>query len=148
MINSLTSSLKFDRDEYWKSTSRFELISESLVDQLSNIENSIGKYLVKAIGALASNNSGVDEHNQILNKRIVEHMKASCTSTEKLWAVRSMKLIYSKIGESWLVLLPQLVPVIAELLEDDDEEVEREVRTGLVKVVENVLGEPFDRYLD
>ncbi|KOG98502.1 snoRNA-binding rRNA-processing protein UTP10 [Saccharomyces eubayanus] len=148
VINSLTSSLKFDRDEYWKSTSRFELISESLVDQLSNIENSIGKYLVKAIGALASNNSGVDEHNQILNKRIVEHMKASCTSTEKLWAVRSMKLIYSKIGESWLVLLPQLVPVIAELLEDDDEEVEREVRTGLVKVVENVLGEPFDRYLD
>ncbi|QHS74146.1 snoRNA-binding rRNA-processing protein UTP10 [Saccharomyces paradoxus] len=148
VINSLTSSLKFDRDEYWKSTSRFELISGSIVNQLSNIENSIGKYLVKAIGALASNNSGVDEHNQILNKLIVEHMKASCSSTEKLWAVRAMKLIYSKIGESWLVLLPQLVPVIAELLEDDDEEIEREVRTGLVKVVENVLGEPFDRYLD
>ncbi|CAI4537936.1 BBM_1a_G0028620.mRNA.1.CDS.1 [Saccharomyces cerevisiae] len=148
VINSLTSSLKFDRDEYWKSTSRFELISVSLVNQLSNIENSIGKYLVKAIGALASNNSGVDEHNQILNKLIVEHMKASCSSNEKLWAIRAMKLIYSKIGESWLVLLPQLVPVIAELLEDDDEEIEREVRTGLVKVVENVLGEPFDRYLD
>ncbi|CAI4034316.1 hypothetical protein SMKI_10G1030 [Saccharomyces mikatae IFO 1815] len=148
VINSLTSSLKFDRDEYWKSTSRFELISVSLVNQLSNIENPIGKYLVKAIGALASNNSGVDEHNQILNKLIVEHMKASCSSNEKLWAVRVMKLIYSKIGESWLVLLPQLVPVIAELLEDDDEEIEREVRTGLVKVVENVLGEPFDRYLD
>ncbi|EHN01770.1 Utp10p [Saccharomyces cerevisiae x Saccharomyces kudriavzevii VIN7] len=148
VINSLTSSLKFDRDEYWKSTSRFELISESLVNQLSSIESPIGKYLVKAIGALASNNSGVDEHNLTLNKLIVEHMKASCSSTEKLWAVRSMKLIYSKIGESWLVLLPQLVPVIAELLEDDDEEIEREVRTGLVKVVENVLGEPFERYLD
>lgn len=59
-----------------------------------------------------------------------------------------MKTIYSKVGEGWLVLLPQLVPIIAELLEDDDDNVEHEVRTGLVKVVENVLGEPFDRYLD
>lgn len=148
VLNSLTSSFKYDRDEYWKSTSRFELICQSLVDQLSVIENSIGKYLVKAIGSLAVSNSGAEEHNQIMNKLLGSHMKATCTSTEKLWAVRSVKLIYSKVGESWLVLLPQLVPTIAELLEDDDEEVEHEVRTGLVKVVENVLGEPFDRYLD
>lgn len=41
-----------------------------------------------------------------------------------------------------------MVPIIAELLEDDNEEVESEVRGGLVRVMENVLGEPFDRYLD
>lgn len=58
-----------------------------------------------------------------------------------------MKLIYSKVGDGWLVLLPRLVPIIAELLEDEDEEVEYEVRSGLVKVVESVMGEPFDRYL-
>ncbi|CCF55570.1 hypothetical protein KAFR_0A01320 [Kazachstania africana CBS 2517] len=148
VLNSLTSSFKFDKDEYWKSTSRFEIICEVLVGQLKVVENTIGKYLVKAIGFLAANNSSVDEHNQTLNKILASHMKATCPSFEKLWAIRSMKLIYSKVGESWLVLLPQLVPVIAELLEDDDEEVEHEVRTGLVKVVENVLGEPFDRYLD
>ena len=148
LLISLTSSFKFDKDEYWKSTSRFELISESLINQLSIIDRVLGRYLVKAIGALASANNGVEEHNQIMNKLLIEHMKASCTSQEKLWAAKSIKLIYSKVGESWLVLLPQLVPTIAELLEDDDEEIENEVRTGLVKVVENVLGEPFDRYLD
>ncbi|AAS53445.1 AFR074Cp [Eremothecium gossypii ATCC 10895] len=146
-LTALTASFKYDRDEYWKSTARFELLAESLVNQLANIEDSIGKYLVKAIAALASNNAGVDEHSKLLHRALVEHMKASCATSQKLWAVKATKLIYAKVGEHWLVLLPQLVPVIAELLEDDDEEVEQEVRTGLVKVVETVLGEPFDRYL-
>lgn len=147
VLISLTSSFKYDRDEYWKSTSRFELISESLINQLTNVEDVIGKYLVKAIGSLATNNSGVDEHNKIMSDLMISHMKTSCKTREKFWAVRSMKLIYSKVGDGWLVLLPRLVPIIAELLEDEDEEVEYEVRSGLVKVVESVLGEPFDRYL-
>lgn len=148
VLHSLTSSFKYDRDEYWKSASRFELICEPLVNQLSNVEGVIGKYLVKAIASLAANNNRVEEHNKYMHKLLVNHMKSTCSSNEKLWAVRTVKLIYSKVGESWLVLLPQLVPTIVELLEDEDEEVEHEVRAGLVKVVENVLGEPFDRYLD
>lgn len=148
VLNSLTSSFKFDRDEYWKSTSRFEVVSEALVAQLSNIEDSVGRYLVKATSSLAVNNAGAEEHNKSMNTMLISHMKSSCSSSEKLWAVRIVKTIYSKVGEGWLVFLPQLVPIIAELLEDEDEDVESEVRTGLVKVVENVLGEPFDRYLD
>lgn len=148
VLNSLISSFKYDRDEYWKSTSRFETICEPLVNQLSNVENVIGKYLVKAIASLAANNNRVNDHNKFMHQLLVNHMKASCTSQEKLWTVRSLKLIYSKVGESWLVLLPQLVPNIVELLEDEDEEVEHAVRSELVRVVENVLGEPFDRYLD
>lgn len=147
-IISLTSTFKYDKDDYWRSTSRFELICESLVGQLVNVEGVIGKYLIKAIAALAANNNHVDEHNKFMHKLLVEHMKSTCSSNEKLWTVRTLKLIYSKVGESWLALLPQLVPTIAELLEDEDEQVEREVRSGLVRVVENVLGEPFDRYLD
>ena len=103
VLNSLTSSFKYDRDEYWKSTSRFELISASLIDQLSNVEDTIGKYLVKAIGSLAANNSGIDEHNKIMNKLLISHMKSTRNTREKFWAVKSIKLIYSKVGEGWLV---------------------------------------------
>ncbi|CCE64587.1 hypothetical protein TPHA_0I00810 [Tetrapisispora phaffii CBS 4417] len=147
ILISLTSSFKYDKEDYWNSTSRFELISTSLVSQLSNIDNVIGNYLVKAIASLTTNNGRIDEHNKIMHNLLVEHVKSSTRSSEKLWTIRTMKLIYSKVGEQWLILLPQLVPTIAELLEDENEEVENEVRTGLVKVVENVLGEPFDRYL-
>lgn len=148
VLMSLTSAFKCDKDDYWKSTSRFEIIVSDLVNQLSNIEPTLGKYLVKSIVALAAKNSGVEEHSKIINKLVVEHMKSSCSSTEKLWSIKTMKLIYSKLGENWLTMLPQMVPVIAELLEDENEDVELEVRTGLVKVVEGVLGEPFDRYLN
>ncbi|SCU80096.1 LAFA_0B07470g1_1 [Lachancea sp. 'fantastica'] len=148
VLHSLTSCFKYDREEYWKSTSRFELISEVLIAQLTNIEQPVGRYLVKAISSLAMNNAGADEHNKAMNLMLISHMKSNCSSSEKLWAVKTVKTIYSKVGEAWLSFLPQLVPIIAELLEDDDEEVEYEVRSGLVKVVENVLGEPFDRYLD
>ncbi|KAL6926374.1 hypothetical protein ACO0SA_003334 [Hanseniaspora valbyensis] len=141
-------SFKYDKDEYWRSSSRFEMVCPTIISQLKNIEPPLGKYLAKTIGALAQCNSMAEEHNKIMQKEIMKHMKVNCRSNEKLWAIRSIKLIYAKVGESWLILLPQLVPIVAELLEDDDETIEAEVRTGLVRVFENVLGEPFDKYLD
>lgn len=146
VLNALTSSFKYDQDEYWQAQARFEVVSESLLAQLQNVEDSIGKYLVKSIAALAQNASS-DEHNKALNQLFISHMKSECKPKEKLWATRSLKSVYQKVGDQWLTLLPQLVPIIAELLEDDDEDVEMEVRTGLVKVIEAVLGEPLDRYL-
>lgn len=146
ILNAFTSSFKFDQDEYWQAQARFEIASETLLSQLQNIEDPIGKYLVKAIASLAQNALS-DEHNKALNQLFISHMRADCKPREKLWATRSLKSVYQKVGDQWLTLLPQLVPIIAELLEDDDEDVEMEVRTGLVKVIEDVLGEPLDRYL-
>ena len=148
VLNSLTSSFRYDSEGYWKSSARFEVVCEPLVGQLKVIESVIGKYLVKALSSLASNNVGTEEHSQMMAKLLITHMKATCSPSEKLWTIRAVKIIYSKVGENWLSLLPQFVPVIAELLEDEDENVEHEVRSGLVKVVEKVLGEPFDRYLN
>ncbi|QPG73415.1 hypothetical protein FOA43_000725 [Brettanomyces nanus] len=143
---SLTSSFKYDQSEYWQTSTRFTPISKCLCDQLTNVEDTIGKHLVKALTALVQTASS-EEHNKQVNDLLMSHMKAECKPKEKFWTVRTLKNIYKKMGENWLSLLPQLVPLIAELLEDDDEEVEMEVRTGLAKVIEDVMGEPLDRYL-
>ncbi|KAH3665977.1 hypothetical protein OGAPHI_004166 [Ogataea philodendri] len=148
VLISLASSFKYDQDEYWHSSTRFTPISSALCSQFDTIEDSIGKYLVKAVTALVQATNSSDEHNKTVNNLLLSHMKATCKPKEKLWAVKTLKTIYNKVGESWLGLLPQLVPIVAELLEDDDEEVEMEVRTGLVKVLEQTMGEPLDRYLD
>ncbi|ODV97206.1 hypothetical protein PACTADRAFT_48956 [Pachysolen tannophilus NRRL Y-2460] len=147
IIISLNTSFKYDQDEFWQSQARFDVISKALLSQLVNIEDGIGKYLVKTIASLSQRCSS-DDHNKMINEQLISHMRLSCNPKEKFWASRTFKMIYQKVGESWLSLLPQLVPIIAELLDDDDEEVEHEVRTGLVKVIEGVLGEPLDRYLD
>lgn len=147
VLISLTSSFKYDTTGYWQVSSRYDPISVSLCDQLVNIEDKIGKNLVKCLTALAQT-AGSAERNKSLCTLLMSHMKAECKPREKYWTVCTLKNIYRKLGENWMDLLPQLVPLIAELLEDDDDEVEEEVRTGLAKVIESVMGEPLDRYLE
>lgn len=150
VLNSLTSSFKYDQDDFWSTQLRFETIFEPLLSQLYNIEDSIGKYIVKAITSFTVNVSS-DEYNEKLVHGMISRISNDndqVNSQCKIWSIRTLKSIFQKMGDQWLTYLPTLIPYIAELLEDDDEEVELEVRKGLVRVIENVLGEPLDRYLD
>ncbi|KAG7191374.1 snoRNA-binding rRNA-processing protein utp10 [Scheffersomyces spartinae] len=150
MLISLTSAFKYDQDDYWSQVLRFETISQPLLLQLTNIEEGIGKYLVKCIASFVGNIVSDDYNDQLVHTLIkfVSNDNDALTSNTKIWTIRSLKAIFQKIGDQWLLHLPTFIPYIAELLEDDDEAVELEVRSGLVKVIENVLGEPLDRYLD
>lgn len=64
----------------------------------------------------------------------------------RLIAVRCERALTNKLGEEWLGMLPEMLPIIAEGLEDDDESVEAEVR-GWVGKIEEVLGEKLDDML-
>lgn len=149
LLNSLTGSFKYDQDDYWSQQTRFEAICDPLIGQLQNIEPSIGKYLTKAITSFIINVSS-DEYNEILVNSLITYISnenPAANVNSKIWTIRCLKTIFHKLGEQWLSYLPTFIPYIAELLEDDSEEVELEVRNGLVRVIENVLGEPLDRYL-
>ncbi|KGK36119.1 hypothetical protein JL09_g4730, partial [Pichia kudriavzevii] len=141
----------YDQTEYWLVNSRFDSISEALTSQLHNIEDSIGKHLVKALCSLAQDTSSSDDHNKKLNKLIISHMRVigdkEPNAREKYWSVKALTTIYKRVGESWLSLLPQLVPIIAELLEDDDDDIQTEVREGLAKIMEELMGESLDHLL-
>lgn len=147
VLNSLSVSFKYDQDDYWSQELRFELICDPVVSQLANIEDSLGKYLLKAITALAANVSS-EEYSAVLANKLITYLSDDNTSQTKIWTIRTLKAIFQKMGEAWLIHLPLLVPYIAELLEDDDEAVELETRNGLIRVIEAVLGEPLNRYLD
>ncbi|KAK6199568.1 component of small subunit processosome [Scheffersomyces amazonensis] len=149
LLVSLNLSFKFDQDDYWSQQGRFESVCLPLLSQLSNIEDSIGKYLIKTITSFVSNVAS-DEYNETLVHGLIKYISNETgqnTSSTKIWTIRALKSIFQKMGDQWLTYLPTLIPYIAELLEDDDEAVELEVRNGLVRVIENVLGEPLDRYL-
>lgn len=149
ILNSLVSSFKYDQDDYWSHQLRFETIINPLLSQLSNIEKPIGKYLVKAITSFVTNVSS-DEYNEKLVHGLIRYVSNEHENSlnTKVWTVRVLKEIFQKLGEQWLPFLPTFIPYIAELLEDDDEDVELEVRKDLVRVIENVLGEPLERYLN
>ena len=65
----------------------------------------------------------------------------------RLFAVKSERALTERLGEEWLGMLPEMLPFIAEGLEDDDESVEAEVRWW-VRRIEVVLGEKLDDMLN
>lgn len=148
LLHSLASSFKYDQDDYWTHQLRFETMVDPLLGQLANIEDSIGKHLVKTISFFVSNVSS-DEYNDKLVHTLIRYISNEHENSvnTKIWTIRVLKTVFQKMGEQWLSFLPTFIPYIAELLEDDDEEVEMEVRKDLVRVIENILGEPLDRYL-
>ncbi|CAM9409783.1 unnamed protein product [Discosporangium mesarthrocarpum] len=58
----------------------------------------------------------------------------------------TLRRCFDVVGEEFLSLLPECLPFLSELLEDGHPEVERECR-GLVKYIEEVLGESIESYL-
>lgn len=149
ILHGLGSSFKYDQDDYWSHQLRFESMVAPLLGQLRNIEPPIGKHLVKTISFFVSNVSS-EEYNETLVKTLVRYISNEFDNSlnTKIWAIRVLKTVFQKMGEQWLSYLPTFIPYIAELLEDDDEEVELEVRKDLVRVIENILGEPLERYLN
>jgi len=51
-----------------------------------------------------------------------------------------------RLGDEWLSMLPEMLPFISELQEDDDDVVEKETHRWIVKI-EDVLGESLDNML-
>ncbi|XP_039278658.1 HEAT repeat-containing protein 1 [Nilaparvata lugens] len=63
----------------------------------------------------------------------------------RLGAVKAVCEVAKKLGDSYLPLLPESIPFLAELLEDEEEEVERTCRS-VVQDMEAVLGEQISKY--
>lgn len=146
ILNTLAVCFQYDREEFWQSSARFDRISESLLKQYKTIDVNQGKILVKAVVALAKVVPSADQH-KVINDGILVHLKDSCKVNEKIWAIRTLKALYSKLGEEWVPMLNPLVPIITELLQDNDEIVQKEVNKSLAPVIEDVLGEKLDKYL-
>ena len=64
----------------------------------------------------------------------------------RLAAVKCEQGLTERLGEEWLALLPEMLPYISELMEDEDERVEKEVRKWVL-AIEEVLGEKLDDML-
>ena len=64
----------------------------------------------------------------------------------RLAAVQCERAVTQHLAFDWLNLLPEMLPVISELLEDDNEEVEREC-LAWVREIEGVTGESLEGML-
>ncbi|MED6241182.1 HEAT repeat-containing protein 1 [Ataeniobius toweri] len=132
------------------SRERADALLGPLVDQLENClgglqvyQNRVIQHLVPCVGqfsvALADDTQWKTLNYQILLK--TRHSDAKVRFSSLLVLME----LASKLKENYVVLLPETIPFLAELMEDDCEEVEQQVQK-VIQEMENILGEPLQSY--
>ena len=116
-----------------------------LVSQLSvTSANLVDDTVIPAIASFASA-ANSDSHQKELNSELL-HLMRSDKVQIRISAIKCEQSLTSKLGEEWLSLLPEMLPLISEMQEDDDENVEREIQRW-IKQIEEILGEKLDPML-
>lgn len=132
------------------SKERADALMGPLVDQLENMlggdqvyQQRVIQHLVPCVGqfsvALADDTQWKTLNYQILLK--TRH----ADSKVRFSALLMLMELASKLKENYMVLLPETIPFLAELMEDECEEVEQQVQK-VVQEMENILGEPLQSY--
>ncbi|RKF61732.1 U3 small nucleolar RNA-associated protein 10 [Erysiphe neolycopersici] len=145
VLRTLTKCFEHDQDDFWQAPNHFKAVTPVLCAQFVNANSlPICQELIPAIVELASVADSPDHHKQ-LNIFILKHMRSE-NAYVRLAAVTCEQKLTERLGEEWLSMLPEMLPVISELQEDDDEAVERETHRWILKI-EEVLGESLDSML-
>lgn len=145
VVHTLCECFKHDQDDFWQSPAHFDTIAPALIAQFQHAGAlPLAEVLVPAVVELASAADSADHHKQ-LNSAILKSMRSESAGV-RLAAVACEHALTDRLGEEWLSMLPEMLPFISELQDDDDEVVERETLRWIVKI-EHVLGESLDSML-
>ncbi|KAL8821982.1 MAG: hypothetical protein Q9223_000062 [Gallowayella weberi] len=139
VMETLRKCFMHDQDGFWQSPAHFDPISHVLLEQLKRAaEVSMTSEVIPSITELAVA-AEFPSHHKALNAVILK-LTRSDDAAVRLAAVQCQQSLTNRLGEEWLALLPEMLPFISELQEDDDEMVEGETLRW-IKKIEDVLGE-------
>ncbi|KAG0240188.1 HEAT repeat-containing protein 1 [Actinomortierella wolfii] len=169
MVSSLQKCFLHDSEGLWNAE-RFEKLLHPLVDQLSvtmdvgddddddrsaaateltntpgwkSHEERMDNYIVPCLGQLAVTLSN-DSLWKPLNYQVM--LKSRSEQREvRLASLKVLKEFYRRLGEEFLILLPETIPFLAELMEDDDHEVET-LTQQVIADIEVYLGGSLQKY--
>ena len=162
VLQTLAKCFEHDQDDFWQAPAHFDAVAPALTSQFSLLETTssgssttqaatatatlelIEQDLVPAIVELAHAADSAD-HQKSLNGALLRQLRSGHAGA-RLAAVRCEQALTTRLGEEWLAMLPEMLPYISELQEDDDEAVERETHRWIVGI-EGVLGESLDAML-
>ncbi|KAK0630780.1 U3 small nucleolar RNA-associated protein 10 [Bombardia bombarda] len=144
-LRTLTKCFEFDQDGFWQAPAHFNAVAPLLVQQFLNAGAvDVTQELVPALVELAAV-ADSKEHHKELNGPLLKHLRSE-QSAIRLSVLKCEQALTNRLGEEWLQNLPEMLPYISELQDDDDEVVERENRRWIV-AIEETLGESLDSML-
>ena len=101
--------------------------------------------LIPCLGQLALACSSHQSVLKELNHEVLMETRSSIASV-RLMALTVLSEFYSKMGDEFLEFLPETIPFLAELMEDDDDDVEAICRR-VINIIEGCLGESLQEHL-
>lgn len=144
-LKTLTKCFEHDQDDFFQAPSHFSAVGPILIQQFLHAPHiDLTEELIPAVVELAAAADSQDHHKE-LNTALLKHLRSETTAV-RLAAVKCQQALVDKSGEEWLAMLPEMLPYISELQDDDDEVVDRETQRWIVKI-EGVLGESLDSML-
>jgi len=147
IVSTLSNVFKYDTINF-TTKDRFEIIMNPLVDILEAVEledynNICQNYVIPCISnliaAVTDDTLWKDINCQIMLKarhRLPE-VRSICIDTTLAVAER--------LGENYLPLLPDSIPFLAELMEDEQEDIEQKTRKA-IQQMEKYVNEPIESY--
>ncbi|XP_042638956.1 HEAT repeat-containing protein 1 [Orycteropus afer afer] len=136
--------------QHFLSKERAEALMMPLVDQLENrlggeekFQERVTKYLIPCIGQFSVAMSD-DSLWKPLNYQVLLKTRDSSPKVRFAALITVLELA-EKLRENYIILLPESIPFLAELMEDECEEVEHQCQKT-IKQLEVILGEPLQSY--
>lgn len=149
IIKTLHVVFLYDSQQF-VNKNRFETMMQPIVDQLENTVGGILNLKARAIENIIPCVSQFavatadDSLWKLLNYQIL--LKTRNNDAEiRLTALDCLVAMATQLGSSWLPLLAESVPFLAELLEDGDQRIETCTKEAIRKL-ELILGEPLEKY--
>ena len=145
-LDMTAEACRYDQDSFFASPSHFPSHSKALIAQLTlasdkTLEPVIQSHVLPAIVALAFATADTVEHHKELNHHICQLRRAEAAGVRMASIQAQHALVASEdVGSEWVDNVVQgggeTMVYVNEMLEDDDEDVEREVRRFVRKVRE------------
>ncbi|KAH6569665.1 hypothetical protein BASA60_008135 [Batrachochytrium salamandrivorans] len=150
IISNFKNCFLFHSTNDFITSDRLQTILDILMKQIeqSTVHNDTYKdhmslHLVPCIGQLAVTFRG--ERTWKALTRSVLHLTRSDHASIRWTCIKVLHEMYSRLGEEMLVYFPETIPFLAELMEDDDNEVEKSCQE-LCLLIQHYLGEPIQQY--
>ncbi|KFM77674.1 HEAT repeat-containing protein 1, partial [Stegodyphus mimosarum] len=126
----------------------FEILMQPLVDQLENIHDEVYQEIVEShlSSCIAHFMAAVSDHAlwKKLNYQILLKTRHDSPKV-RFAALQVIRNVVQKMGDNYLILLPESIPFLAEIMEDESFEVEQECQSVIIEM-EKILGEPIRKY--
>ncbi|PIA14645.1 hypothetical protein COEREDRAFT_46355 [Coemansia reversa NRRL 1564] len=154
VVESVRLSALYDSSAELWTEAAYRRVARPLVNQLANTKRAddtapshlerVGSLLAPACAQLAAAVAN-DALWKLLNQDVLLKARADDPAVRHS-TLLVLQALYNKLGEEFLILLPETIPFLAELLEDDDSIVERSTHET-IKLIESLLGESLQSYL-